>query len=81
MASPGTLIDARTGKTRTIAEDLRETLRELAPHAQVLGSEDAFTALLATVEQGNHAAWLRNVFTEHQTLPDVVRRQSELWAA
>jgi len=53
----------------------------LAPHAQVLGSEDAFTALLATVEQGNHAAWLRNVFTEHQTLPDVVRRQSELWAA
>ena len=77
----GTLIDARTGKTRTIAEDLRETLRELAPHAQVLGSEDAFTALLATVEQGNHAAWLRNVFTEHQTLPDVVRRQSELWAA
>ena len=77
----GTLIDARTGKTRTIAEDLRETLRDLAPHAQVLGSEDAFTALLATVEQGNHAAWLRNVFTEHQTLPDVVRRQSELWTA
>jgi carboxylate-amine ligase len=77
----GMLIDARTGQTRTIAEDLRETLRELMPHAQVLGSQDAFAALLATVEQGNHAAWLRDVFTETATLPDVVRRQSELWAA
>src|SRR6476620_1681194 len=77
----GTLVDAASGRSRPLAEDLRETLDQLAPHAQVLGSEDAFTALLATVEQGNHAAWLRNVFTEHQTLPDVVRRQSEFWAA
>jgi carboxylate-amine ligase len=76
----GTLIDARAGVTRTIGEDLRETLRELAPHARMLGSEDAFTALNATVEQGNHAAWLRQVFAEAETLPDVVRRQAALWA-
>jgi glutamate---cysteine ligase / carboxylate-amine ligase len=76
----GTLIDARAGVTRTIGEDLRETLRELAPHARMLGSEDAFAALNATVQQGNHAAWLREVFAETETLPDVVRRQAELWA-
>jgi carboxylate-amine ligase len=76
----GTLIDARAGVTRTIGGDLRETLRELAPHARMLGSEDAFAALNATVAQGNHAAWLREVFAETETLPDVVRRQAELWA-
>ena len=77
----GTLIDARKGTTRTIGDDLRETLRELAPHAQMLGSQDAFTALQATVAQGNGAGWLRSVLTETATLTDVVRRQAERWAA
>ena len=76
----GALIDARTGRTRTIGEDLRETLDELAPHATMLGSQDSFAALDATILQGNHAAWLRQVFTEAETLPDVVRRQAALWA-
>src|SRR5690242_4508717 len=76
----GTLIDARNGTTRTIADDLRETLREIQPHAQMLGSQDAFEALHATVSQGNDAAWLRGVLTETATLPDVVRRQAERWA-
>jgi len=76
----GALIDASTGRTRTIGEDLRETLDELAPHATMLGSQDAFAALDATIGQGNHAAWLRQVFTEAETLPDVVRRQAALWA-
>jgi carboxylate-amine ligase len=77
----GTLIDARSGMTRSIADDLLETLRELAPHAQMLGSQDAFAALHATVTQGNDAGWLRSVLTETATLTDVVRRQAERWAS
>jgi hypothetical protein len=36
--------------------------------------------LLATLDEGNHAAWLRHAFTATGTLTDVVRRQSALWA-
>jgi carboxylate-amine ligase len=77
----GTLIDATTGRARSLADDLGETLEMLAPHAQMLDSQAAFAALAASVERGNHAAWLRRAFAETGTLPDVVRRQSELWAA
>ena len=77
----GTVIDATSGRARPLGEDLRETLHDLAPHAQALGSQQAFSALLATLDQGNHAAWLRQAFAETGTLTDVVRRQSTLWAA
>jgi carboxylate-amine ligase len=76
----GTLVDATSGRSRPLAEDLRETLAALAPHAQALGSEDAFAALAACIEQGNDAAWLRQAFAETETLTDVVRRQSALWS-
>jgi carboxylate-amine ligase len=77
----GTLIDAATGRARPLADDLRETLRLLAPHAQMLDSQDAFAALTETIDQGNHAQWLRGAFAETGTLQDVVRQQAELWAA
>ena len=76
----GTLIDAASGRSRPLADDLLETLDTLAPHAQMLGSREAFAALRATVEDGNDAAWLRRAFAETGTLPDVVRRQAKLWA-
>jgi carboxylate-amine ligase len=77
----GTLVDAASGRARPLAEDLRETLETLGPHAQMLGSQEAFAALAATLEQGNDAAWLRRTFVETGTLTDVVRRQAALWAA
>jgi glutamate---cysteine ligase / carboxylate-amine ligase len=77
----GTLVDATTGRSRSLAEDLSETLTTLAPHAQMLDSQAALTALRELIERGNHAAWLRRAFDETGTLTDVVRRQSELWAA
>ena len=77
----GTLIDATTGRARPLADDLRETLRFLAPHAQMLDSQDAFAALTETIDQGNDATWLRRAFAETGTLPDVVRQQADLWAA
>jgi carboxylate-amine ligase len=76
----GTLIDASGGGTRLLADDLRETLERLAPHAQMLGSQDAFATLLATIADGNDAAWLRRAHAETGTLPDVVRRQAAHWA-
>ena len=76
----GTLVDAASGRARPLAEDLRETLVLLAPHAQALGSQDAFAALATCIEQGNDATWLRQAFAETQTLTDVVRRQSALWS-
>ena len=77
----GTLVDAATGRARPLAQDLRETLETLAPHAQMLGSREAFAALAETLEQGNDAAWLRRTFAETGTLTDVVRRQAARWAA
>ena len=76
----GTLIDATTGRSRPLAEDLRETLAMLAPHAQALGSQEAFAALAAAIDDGNDAAWLRRAFSETGTLTDVVRRQAAHWA-
>jgi glutamate---cysteine ligase / carboxylate-amine ligase len=76
----GILIDAASGRSRAVGEDLRQLLRDLAPHAAMLGAHDAFAALDATIEQGNDASWLRQVFAETGTLTDVVRRQSALWA-
>ena len=69
-----------TGGTRTVGEDLRQVLDRLAPHARALGSDAAFAELRTTLEQGNHAAWLRNAFADTGTLTDVVRRQAVLWA-
>jgi glutamate---cysteine ligase / carboxylate-amine ligase len=76
----GMLIDAASGRSRPLADDLRELLRQLAPHADALGSEQAFAALVAMLEAGNDAAWLRQQFEETGTLTDVVRRQAARWA-
>jgi carboxylate-amine ligase len=76
----GTLVDAASGRSRPLADDLRETLDRLAPQAAALGSQHALSALHATVAQGNDAAWLRREFEGTRTLADVVRKQAALWA-
>jgi len=76
----GTLIDVASGASRPLADDLRETLDRLAPHAAMLGSQDALSALHTTLSQGSDAAWLRGQFASTGTLTDVVRRQAALWA-
>ena len=76
----GALVDAASGRTVSLGDDLRDTLRRLAPHAQALGSQGAFDALTAlTVGGDNDAAWLRRRYAEAKTLPDVVRQQAALW--
>jgi carboxylate-amine ligase len=75
----GMLVDPVAGRTRPLAEDLRETFQRLAPHATVLGSQDAFTALSAMLDEGNDATWLRGQYGTLGTLPDVVRMQAARW--
>ncbi|HEX7953407.1 MAG TPA: YbdK family carboxylate-amine ligase [Burkholderiales bacterium] len=74
-------IDARTRNRRALKEDIAETLVRLAPHAQVLGSAAALEEIRRHNDAGaNDASWLRNQFRSGQSLNDVVRRQSALWA-
>jgi carboxylate-amine ligase len=76
----GTLVDPVTRQPVGISDDIRATLRELAPHATDLGSTSALEALLAvTLGDGNDAAWLRKAYADTKTLPDVVRRQATRW--
>ncbi|MGH8802920.1 MAG: YbdK family carboxylate-amine ligase, partial [Casimicrobiaceae bacterium] len=77
----GTLIDAASGSSRPLADDLRETFDRLAPHASILGSTDAFAALDRVLVEGNDATWLRREFAASGTLPDVVRHQAAHWAS
>jgi carboxylate-amine ligase len=73
----GSLVDAESGATVALADDLRDTLRALMPHAQALGSVAALESLLAAIGgEGNDAAWLRARFAQAGTLPDVVRQQA-----
>ena len=74
-------IDARSRTQRTLKEDIAETLARLAPHADVLGSTAALEEIRRCIESGeNDASWLRAELKATQTLNDVVRRQSQLWA-
>jgi len=67
-------------ETVPLADDIRATLRALAPHAAALGSTPALEALSAVVQgEGNDAAWLRRIHTDGGTLPDVVRQQAARW--
>jgi carboxylate-amine ligase len=76
----GTLVDAATGGSDTLADDLRDTLRNLMPHAQALGSVDALESLQAMIGgDGNDATWLRERYARAGTLPDVVRQQAALF--
>ena len=76
----GALVNPRTRETVPLADDIRATLRALAPHAAALGSTPALEALSAVVQgEGNDAAWLRRIHTDGGTLPDVVRQQAARW--
>jgi len=76
----GTIVDPQTRRSIPLADDIRNTLRELAPHAAALESSGALERLTTlTLADGNDATWLRKVYAETRTLPDVVRRQAARW--
>jgi carboxylate-amine ligase len=76
----GVLVDPTMRASVSIADDIQNTLRQLAPHAADLASTEALDALSTLVrDEGNDAAWLRRAFAARTTLPDVVREQSARW--
>jgi len=76
----GTIVDPQTRRSIPLADDIRNTLRELAPHAAALESSGALERLTTlTLADGNDATWLRKIYAETKTLPDVVRRQAARW--
>jgi len=76
----GQLIDAYRERRVGIAEDILETLGNLAPHGAALGSTVALDAIAADVEAGmGDAQWLRDAHRESGSLNDVARLQSDIW--
>ncbi|MET5116179.1 glutamate--cysteine ligase, partial [Burkholderia pseudomallei] len=59
----GTCVNPQTGERRTIAEDIRDTLDRIAPHAAALGSRAALDEIGAVATaRGSEASWLRTIF-------------------
>ena len=74
-------VDAGSRTRRTLSDDIAETLVRLAPHAEALGSTAALEQIRLCIGAGaNDASWLRAELKATQSLNDVVRQQSQLWA-
>ena len=77
----GGFIDAHSRQRRTLKDDIAETLKAVAPHAEALGSGEALAEIGRTLETGqNDSSWLRETFRKTAALSDVVRLQSGRWA-
>lgn len=76
----GVLVDARGNRQQGLQEDLLDTLRELEPHAEALGSQPQLAALRQkALKCHSDSRWLRQVYEHSGSLSEVVRRQSEHW--
>lgn len=74
------LVDAAEGRQTSLLEDLLFTLDTLTLDAQALGCMTEHTALRErALKRCSDSQWLRNVYQESGSLPEVVRRASERW--
>jgi carboxylate-amine ligase len=65
-----------------LREDLLKTIERIRPMGVELGTIAALDALVALAEKkSNGAAWMRECYERNRSLADVVRVQSERWAA
>ncbi|MGQ0653838.1 MAG: YbdK family carboxylate-amine ligase [Betaproteobacteria bacterium] len=82
----GRIVDAYSGATRSLGEDLHEWLAAVARYGAALGSAAALARLAADVRTGySDAQWLRErrgpSGSMSGSLSDVVRAASERWAS
>jgi carboxylate-amine ligase len=78
----GTLVYPYSRSQVRLREDLLTTLERLRPAARELGTSGALMALERMAENTtNGSQWLRACFDRNHSLSDVVRMQSERWAA
>ncbi len=76
------LVDAQSSERRSLRDDIARTIQRLDVHAAALGTE----ALLSEIDALLHGApsqseLLRQRFQQRQSLPDVVRAQTDYWMA
>ena len=77
----GQLVDPRTHERIRIGDDIVDTLARIEQHAIELGAEGACKAVRDSLAAGNDAQWIRQRYAAEKSLPEVVRQQSEFWAA
>jgi len=75
----GVIVDPQTGEHRNIAEDILDTLRRIEAHAIDLRAEKACRIIQAIAIKGNGAEWQRALVQNGTSLPELVRRQANLW--
>jgi glutamate---cysteine ligase / carboxylate-amine ligase len=73
------LMDLETGRRNRVpvAQLVRRRLRELAPHAAELGSEDELDGIREILENGNGADRQLRVFTANRDVVEVVRELAD----
>ncbi len=76
-----TWVDPGTGEHHVLRDHLMGLLKQLEPHAAVLGGEAGLAALKLDLQaHGNDATWLRTRYAGLGDLASVVARQVQAWA-
>ncbi|WP_066335982.1 YbdK family carboxylate-amine ligase [Azohydromonas lata] len=68
----GTLVDPKTYTSRSLREDIQDTLQRLAPHADTLGSQAALEHIRELTAVGNDASFLRGQYRERGSAEGMV---------
>jgi glutamate---cysteine ligase / carboxylate-amine ligase len=77
----GRMVDAVSGRTRSIGQDILDTVAAIMPHGNQLGSAEALSKLAAGVRAGlEDAQWLRERRGPSGSMSDVVRAAADRWA-
>ena len=77
----GQVIDAASGASVRLAEDILATLAACRPHARALGAEEAMEELEALARgAGNDARWQRERYAHDGALGELVLQSAERWA-
>ena len=75
----GVFIDPHSKQRTTLREDLLLTLDKLAQHADGLETVGLLQSLKQVAQQGNDAAWMREVYQRTGSLGDLVWAQAQQW--
>lgn len=78
----GQVIDAQSGVSVRLADDMLATLAACRSHAHALGAHEAMEEIEALVrEAGNDARWQRQTYADHSALTELVLHSVERWSA
>lgn len=75
----GGLIDPVSKQKLLLREDFLGTLERLTPHAAELGTTGLLDSLRQAALQSSDAQWMREVYAQRHSLPDLVWQQAERW--